>query len=217
MFSKLRFSYLEQVTKEKFLRAIVGDPPQIVEHAENVELEDELAEVKAVLKEQKQRVADVVAELEKRGRDLAQRWETVQLQTTLLHTLPSEIDGMNEMLEALRAQNQTHAEGRSDDPNLNLPLPATQDLVREKEAEMDEINRQLKALQQTLPKQSMALESEERQLKALQQERERAIIGAREALNRKKEGGGADELELRGRWLKGADDGLRMMLGIEAS
>ncbi|KAL8775975.1 MAG: hypothetical protein Q9213_008419, partial [Squamulea squamosa] len=39
LFSKLRFSYLEQVTKEKFLRAIVGDPPLIVEHSENVEFE----------------------------------------------------------------------------------------------------------------------------------------------------------------------------------
>ncbi len=42
LFSKLRFSYLEQVTKEKFIRAIVGDPPLVVEHQENVELEASL-------------------------------------------------------------------------------------------------------------------------------------------------------------------------------
>ncbi|KAI4266191.1 MAG: hypothetical protein LQ337_008869, partial [Flavoplaca oasis] len=71
LFSKLRFSYLEQVTKEKFLRAIVGDPPLIVESSENVELEKQLGEIKAVLKMQKEDVARLVAELERRGRELA--------------------------------------------------------------------------------------------------------------------------------------------------
>lgn len=73
LFSKLRFSYLEQVTKEKFLRAIVGDPPLVVEHVENIELEAQLAEVKGVLKAQKENVAEVVRVLEGRGRDLARR------------------------------------------------------------------------------------------------------------------------------------------------
>lgn len=73
LFSKLRFSYLEQVTKEKFLRSIVGDPPLIVEPAENIELEAQLAEIKAVLKEQKARVALMIQELEVRGRELCRR------------------------------------------------------------------------------------------------------------------------------------------------
>jgi hypothetical protein len=73
LFSKLRFSYLEQVTKEKFLRAIVGDPPLIVEHAENVELETQLVEVKEELKRQKEEVKALVDELEARGRDIARR------------------------------------------------------------------------------------------------------------------------------------------------
>lgn len=73
LFSKLRFSYLEQVTKEKFLRAIVGDPPQIIEHQENVELEAQLVAVKADLKVQKEEVAGIVEELEARGRELSHR------------------------------------------------------------------------------------------------------------------------------------------------
>ena len=76
LFSKLRFSYLEQVTKEKFLRAIVGDPPLIVDHQENIELEAELVEVKAVLKAQKEDVANLVAELDQRGRELSRSTST---------------------------------------------------------------------------------------------------------------------------------------------
>ena len=71
LFSKLRFSYLEQVTKEKFLKAIVGEPPQIVDHQENIELETQLAEVKAVLKAQKEDVANMVKELDEEGRELS--------------------------------------------------------------------------------------------------------------------------------------------------
>ena len=71
LFSKLRFSYLEQVTKEKFLKAIVGEPPQIVEPQENIELETQLAEVKAVLKAQKEDVANMVKALEEEGRELS--------------------------------------------------------------------------------------------------------------------------------------------------
>ena len=73
LFSKLRFSYLEQVTKEKFLRSIVGEPPLIVEHQENVELEVQLAEVKKVLREQKEGVAGLVRELEGKGREICRR------------------------------------------------------------------------------------------------------------------------------------------------
>lgn len=69
----MRFSYLEQVTKEKFLRAIVGDPPVVVGHNENVELEAQLAEVKAELKSRKEEARVMIEEMEKMGRDLAAR------------------------------------------------------------------------------------------------------------------------------------------------
>lgn len=73
LFTKLRFSYVEQVTKEKFLRAIVSDDPAVVEPAENAELEALLAEQKAALKAQKAEVAGLIAEIERRGRELSQR------------------------------------------------------------------------------------------------------------------------------------------------
>ena len=198
------------------MRAIVGDPPQIVEPAENAELEAELVSIKAILKEQKQNVAAMVSELENHGRELARRWQAVQLQTTVLGSLPQQIDGLNQTLEELRRQNQAGREGRSDDPDLNLPLPATQALLEERSAELDEVSNQLKSLQQALPRQNRALEREERELKMLGQERERAVLGAREAVERRREGGGADELELRGRWLRGVERGLTSLLGVEA-
>lgn len=61
------------MTKEKFLRAIVGDPPLVVGHNENVELEGQLAEVKAELKNRKEEARVMIGEMENIGRDLAAR------------------------------------------------------------------------------------------------------------------------------------------------
>lgn len=61
------------MTKEKFLRAIVGDPPLVVGHSENVELEAQLAEAKAELQKRKEEVRVMVEEMEKMGRELARR------------------------------------------------------------------------------------------------------------------------------------------------
>ena len=214
LFSKLRFSYLEQVTKEKFLRAIVGDPPLIVEHAENLEVESQLVEIKAVLKSQKDHVADMVRELDARGRDLSRRYQTVTLQTTLLGQLPEQIDTLNATLAELRGRNQC-ADASVTNPSLALPLPATLGLAEERKAKVDEVNTQLKALQQAVPRQTRILEGEERELKGLEREREMAVQRAREAIERKKEGGGADDLEMKGRWLRGVEEGLRGMLEVE--
>ena len=51
----------------------MGDPPLIVEHQDNVELEAQLAEVKTSLKQQKEEVAKMAVELDRKGRELASR------------------------------------------------------------------------------------------------------------------------------------------------
>ncbi|EAQ89955.1 hypothetical protein CHGG_06574 [Chaetomium globosum CBS 148.51] len=106
LFSKLRFSYVEQVTKEKFIRAIVGDPPQIVSPQENADLEAANADAKAALKALKTEVAAMVADLEARGRALTARYEAVQEELGVLRALPAEIDGLEERVRDLRAQHQ---------------------------------------------------------------------------------------------------------------
>lgn len=73
LFSKLRFSYVEQVTKERFLKAITAEQPEFVDPHENVELGEELKQNKASLKEKKREVRELVKELEEQGRQLAGR------------------------------------------------------------------------------------------------------------------------------------------------
>lgn len=73
LFSKLRFSYVEQVTKERFLRSITAEQPEFVGPNENAELQERLAADKAALKEKKAEVREIVEALEEQGKQLAGR------------------------------------------------------------------------------------------------------------------------------------------------
>ncbi|KAF7535482.1 hypothetical protein G7054_g5316 [Neopestalotiopsis clavispora] len=214
LFAKLRFSYVEQVTKEKFIRAIVGDPPLIVTPQENVELEAENAEAKAVLKALKLEVADTVRELERRGAELARRYEGVRLETARLEELPDKIKGLEERVVALRKEN----EGRlnSETPELNLPLAKTVDLVNQKKRQREELARQLEQLKSQVPRKKKELERLQAELVPLETKRTNSTAAAKEAKRRKEAalGGVEDDLEERGRWYRAAETSLKQMLEI---
>ncbi len=81
--------------------------------------------------------------------------------------------------------------------------------------DLEKLNAQLKSLQQALPRKTRELERAESEVKKLEGERERVVGQAGEAMRRREEGEGGDELEMKGRWLRGVDGGLRGMLGVE--
>ncbi|KAG9822961.1 hypothetical protein KCU77_g15786, partial [Aureobasidium melanogenum] len=147
LFSKLRFSYVEQVTKEGFLKAIVADPPQIVDAAENARLEQHLAQAKAALKAKKEQTNQKVQELQELGSRLAQSHELIQLQTTQLNALPTDIQNLDTNIANLKAAQETP----SSLPMLNLPLHSTNELLSEKESKLARLDREIAQLQSTLP------------------------------------------------------------------
>ena len=211
MFSKLRFSYVEQVTKEKFLRGITDNPPRLVEAAEIEEKEKEVLARKADLKERKLEVAEILRMLEEKGNELAQRYEGIQLRTAQLESLPVEIENLEANINRLKEEQAPP----SDNPELALPLPETMSLLREKESELEALNAELAALQSTLPNRARDLEKLERELKPLETQRQGIVAAAKEARRRREEGGGVgDELEERGRWLRASEKALRNMLEV---
>ncbi|KAF2735151.1 hypothetical protein EJ04DRAFT_492209 [Polyplosphaeria fusca] len=212
LFSKLRFSYVEQVTKEKFLRGITENPPRLVEAADNEEKEQEILALKANLKERKLEIAEILQALEDKGKELATRYEGVQLRTTQLESLPTEIEHLEGNIERLK-QDQMPS---SDNPELALPLPETARLLQEREAELASLNAEIATLQAALPGRTRELEKVERELKPLETQRQGTASAAKEARRRRDEGGGiGDELEEQGRWLRASAKALREMLEVE--
>ncbi|KAH7127017.1 hypothetical protein B0J11DRAFT_485961 [Dendryphion nanum] len=213
LFSKLRFSYVEQVTKEKFLRSITDNPPHFVEGIENEMKEKEILALKAGLKQRKLEVAEILKQLEKKGQELALRYEAIQLRTAQLETLPAEISNLNTTIENLR-QDQMPP---TNNPELALPLPETQQLLQERETELADLNDQIAKLQSTLPSRTRELEKMERELKPLETQKQGTVAAAKEARRRREEGGGiGDELEERGRWLRANEKALREMFEVES-
>ncbi|OAL05933.1 hypothetical protein IQ06DRAFT_240382 [Phaeosphaeriaceae sp. SRC1lsM3a] len=211
LFSKLRFSYVEQVTKEKFLRSITENPPRLVEAPENDEKEKEILALKASLKERKLEVAEILKQLEEKGKELSLRYEGLQLRTQQLESLPAEIAGLEAGIERLK-QEQTPV---SDNPELSLPLPETAKILSEREAELAALNAQIASLQASMPNRDRELEKLERELKPLETQKNGTVAAAKEARRRKEEGGGiGDELEERGRWLQASEKALKEMLEV---
>ncbi|KAL6827832.1 hypothetical protein V8C40DRAFT_242957 [Trichoderma camerunense] len=212
LFAKLRFSYVEQVTKEKFIRAIVGDPPLIVTLQENLDLERENAEAKAQLKNLKLEVADLVSDLEKRGRDLSKRYEHIQLETVRLEELPSKIVELESRIKELKDKH----ESSESDPNLRLPLTKTLSLVAKRKAEQQELARELEALQAKVPRKRKEAERLQAELQPLEVKRQSSTTAAREARRRKEAalGGVADDLEQRARWYRASESMLKQVLDI---
>ena len=212
LFAKLRFSYVEQVTKEKFIRAIVGDPPLIVTLQENLDLEKENAAAKSELKALKLEVADMVQELERQGRELGQRYKTIQLETTQLRQLPSQCQKLEDRIAELQA-----AHGPSGaDPHLNFPLAKTLELVSKKRYEQQELDRELEALQAKVPRKIRESERLQAELQPLEVKRHNSMVAAKEAQRRKEAflGGAADDLEHRARWWRASESVLKQTLDI---
>ncbi|MCJ1359073.1 MAG: hypothetical protein MMC33_009073 [Icmadophila ericetorum] len=218
LFSKLRFSYLEQVTKEKFLRAIVGDRPQIVEHQENVQFEAQLIKVKADLKAQKDEVAALVAELDAKGQELSRRYTTIQTQLISLRALPAEITSLQTTISSLRTA-LSPTNNPTANPILSLSLSQTQPLLASKSSELSSLDARLDALEAQNARKRKELQRVEGELKPLEQQRAVVAGAAREARKRKEESekGAGDEVEMRGRWFRGVEDGLRRVLEVPVS
>lgn len=217
LFAKLRFSYVEQVTKEKFIRAIVGDPPLIVTPQENVDLERQNLAAKASLKALKAEVVSMVAELERRARALSKRYDGVRLETTRLSELPRKMAELEAAAARLRDEQREQLQMDPEHPELNLPLAKTLDLVEEKKRQRADLDRQLEQLLSQVPRKRKELERLQAEMQPLEARRQTSAAAAREARRRREEadGGVEDDLEERGRWYRAADASLRGMLEIE--
>lgn len=200
------------MTKERFLRSITSDNPIFIEPSENSAIESQLAAEKAQLKAQKEEVAAMISELEAFGRALAKRHEIVKLQKTQLSNLPAHIAELETTIEALRSSHPSPK--KSDNPNLNLSLADTASLLVQREAELASLNSQLSVLQSTLPRKTRELERLEAELRPLVNQKMVAVQQALEARKRREEGG-VDELEEKGRWYRASEVALAKMLGVE--
>jgi predicted RNase H-like nuclease (RuvC/YqgF family) len=224
LFAKLRFSYLEQVTKEKYLRSIVGDPPVLVSPGENAALESTLATMKSELKAKKTETDALVVELEGVARTLAARFEFVQEGTWELETLPGEVVELRGQVELLRSEvaarqkelgreDEDGGEGGAVDARYAMGVEATRAALEEQSRANAEIDREIQELERRLPGKVAECERVERELEETERRREEVTRLARE-VKRIREEGGRDLVGERGRWYTAQEAVLRGLLQV---
>lgn len=177
LFSKLKFQYLEQVTKEKFLRAILETPPVYIEKGDIDAIQDKNAGAKAALKEVKNNVQKKMAEIDEVTREvvlLNEEYETKYKATD--GTLQS-FSELQERLEAL-VRNQKSASKQAADTIMGLPeelsdrdlrnvVPSFQRLLELKENSLSQLSNDLNMKSQLQTNQQLHIDKLRTKLESL--------------------------------------------------
>ena len=226
------------MTKEKYLRGIVGDPPIVVSHQDNLDLEADVKMQKEGLQRKKRDVEGLVERLEGEARGVAGRVEGVEkgrreMEMVLervgeLERREGELRGVwGEKMEGLRAAGvlqgvdgegadalQLAGLGSDTDatrPRQHLSLTQTQSTIQQRRQETHDMDLQIAELQRQLSVQMRECETAERDLDGLERRKDEAVLAAREARSVKEEGGRDQVAEL-GRWYRGVE---AVMMGLE--
>ncbi|KAI5846825.1 hypothetical protein BZA05DRAFT_475842 [Tricharina praecox] len=211
LFSQLRFSYLEQMTKEKFLRYVTEEPPKIHEAEENAAREAELKSAKESLQRCKKKVDETLREIDEVGARLAPAYERLLNTAKQARSLPAETATMRAEIATLR--------GAADDrPEMNLPLDDTLQYVGAAESELAMLQSELKSLLGVaIPRRQKQVEQLEKEIVTREREKEGLERFANEAVRARqgaREAGKADR-EIAGQWYKSSYEVLSALLGEE--
>lgn len=139
-------------------------------------------------------------------------YASIQLQQTRLSELPEKITNLETQIETLQASHPSPT--KNPHPDLNLSLPQTQALVSSRQTQMSDLDAQIRALQSQLPRKQRELERLEGELHPLLNQKKTVVAQAREARQRREEGG-IDEMEERGRWYRSSETVLQEALGTD--
>ena len=231
LFTKLRFSYTSQVTKEKFLRTLVSENPFSNHYSSstNAALESSLAELKTTLQTQKAFVNELTTRLEDQARALSKRQVAVEERTEELTRIPEKIDQLQEEIQTLRLEMRdllgdgdlgetqgVTADDRKRRPELFLGLEATVGLVEQREEQIHELDQQMQEVVALRARKEKELKKLQDELSNAEEVKDQAIRAASEARKREEEGksGVDDEVEQQGRWLSGVETTMRGLLHV---
>ncbi|KAF3941278.1 hypothetical protein ABW19_dt0200641 [Dactylella cylindrospora] len=185
-FSKLRFQYLEQVTKERFLNAITADVPELVEPEEIEQLEIKVAAQKEELRKCKDQVNAINAEISKLGKKVCDEYAAIKSTAAHLQSLPATIASLEAEVASLM-----HFAPEDADPNvdmdLHLPLRETLHRLQATDSEIIQLQRQIDAANRAITSKNRRIEVLDRELKPLEANAEAVSANAEESLRRREE------------------------------
>lgn len=175
LFSKLKFSYIEQETKEQYLRAILDDPILVVEHKDNLELEKKNAELKSLLKNKKESVEAICQDLEQTISKICNEYEVMIQQAFEADHMLKEIEKMEAEIEKLKDNEQSTEQ--------KLPLKDSLSFLSSQTEKSIKLKKDIKQYQTIYKNKEKQLEEMTDEIKKCENERQSYKTFAEEALH----------------------------------
>ncbi|KDQ61703.1 hypothetical protein JAAARDRAFT_172079 [Jaapia argillacea MUCL 33604] len=176
--NKLKFQYLEQFAKDKYVKTIVSDDPQPITTDQTEELRVVNEKKKEALKSAKVKLNEKYGDIRGLAPFVEQDYQKAQALTSQAHTLSQRILDARLSLSRLRA---------SHPPTARLTIPAAESQLDEQTAQMaildeelQEVNRKVEAVKERVREEGRRSD----QLKGERAEVERAV---------KEQGGGVED------------------------
>ncbi|KAA8915099.1 hypothetical protein TRICI_002758 [Trichomonascus ciferrii] len=187
-FENMKVTYLEQETKEKFLRSIISDPPVFVEQSNVEEIEAENKQKKANLKKQKAQVNEVQRQLDLLSRQLCADYEDLSTKAKGASEMSKEMETMQAEIDKLTKQEEALELPALEDPDMNLPAPELNRLADEYGKQKQEIDQTLVELtSQSIPQSREEHNQLKQEVSRLEKEKTRTENMAQEMVKLREE------------------------------
>ena len=212
-FHNLKLAYLEQETKEKFVRAVVSDPPLVIEASDISSIEAENNHKKKVLGAHKDECRELQRELEAMSQEVCMEYENMVGQKTTealelikeMRKMQEEIDKLEEKHARLKIPEDEDNDQYKNDPEMVLPLESIRELVDEYNSRIQELEtNSLVSLKAELDKKSEELQSGKMSIQDLTEVHERAQKSAQETVKIREQElkRGLEEKEATAKWYR---------------
>ncbi|EPX74767.1 Bfr1 binding protein [Schizosaccharomyces octosporus yFS286] len=139
-FSQLKFSYIEQGTKERYLRAILDDPPLLVEPEDNEKLESTISELKSRLKQRKDEVELLKKKIISNCNEIAEKYDATLKESKETKALLSDYRILEKELQSLDQDDTTNIPAL---PDLEEKIPLLKQEIFETDNSIKSTNIQL--------------------------------------------------------------------------
>ncbi|KAI5820468.1 hypothetical protein BZA77DRAFT_384202 [Pyronema omphalodes] len=151
LFQRLKFSYLEQIAKEKFVRTITDDNRVFPEAEENDALVEKVMAAKNEWKQSKRELEAMVDRVKGLGERIAPAYEDLMKELKRAETRKAETAEMRNIISTYESTSDNR-------PGMNLPLAETLKHIEVAELTVKALESELESIQAALPEKKRRLD-----------------------------------------------------------
>ncbi|CAO3681354.1 unnamed protein product [Umbelopsis vinacea] len=161
-FAKLKFNYLEQETKDRFLKSLVKDPPMVVEQSDNWEIDRQNREEKQKLKAGKLETTTLKREIATVGKTLYDSFTDLSHKIKKTESVFSEVNEMEAELTKMSQEADKHSK---------LTVEEAKNIIDQQTHDFQDISNDMEKRRDTISELSWKIENLEHEIEQLESQK----------------------------------------------